>query len=186
MRKMILAILALAAAGCGGHEYGPMMDGRTMMTGPSGTGPQGYGAALLSVTPAGGSTGVATSTSITLRFGAPMAVAMEQYVDLHVGNLAGPVVPMDCSWSPDRATLTCTPSAPLAPRTTYVLHIGGGLMTQAGQSIDYGHYGPAMGGQWIMGGMMGPSHGGHPWGMMAPGWRNPNGSYGMGFSFTTA
>lgn len=181
MRNALSAILALAAAGCGGRDYGPMM-----MTGPSGMGPQGYAPALVSVTPAGGATGVPTSTSITLRFGTAMAVAMDQYMDLHVGSIAGPVVPMGCAWSPDRTTLTCTPSAPLDPRTTYVFHLGGGMMTQAGEPIDYGRYGPAMGGQWLMGGMMGPSHGGHPWGMMGPGWRHPNGSYGMEFSFTTA
>ena len=43
-----------------------------------------------------------------------------------------------------------------------------------------------MGGQWITGGMMGGSHAGGAWGMMGPGWRNSNGSYGMAFSFTTA
>ena len=59
-------------------------------------------------------------------------------------------------------------------------------MTQAGQQLDYAQYGPMMGGQWIMGGMMGSSHGGDPWGMMGPGWHNANGSYGMAFTFTTA
>ena len=180
MRNTVLLILALLAAGCGGHD-GPMM-----MTGPSGIGPQGHGPALVSVTPAGGATGVATSTSLTLRFGAAMAVAMEQYVDLHVGSIAGPEVSMACAWSPDRTTLTCVPNAPLDPRTTYVFHVGGGMMTQAGQSIDYSLYGPGMGGQWLMGGMMGPTHAGRPWGMMEPGWHGSNGSYGMEFPFTTA
>ena len=181
MRKVLSAILLLIAVGCGGVDHDPMM-----MTSPSGMGPQGYGAALVSVTPSGGATGVPTSTAVTLRFGVAMAAWMEQYVDLHVGNVEGAVVPIGCAWSPDRTTLTCTPSAPLDPRTTYVLHVGGGLMTQPRQSIDYGHYGPAMGGQWLMGGMMGSGHGGHAWGTMAPGWRNPNGSYGMVFPFTTA
>ena len=43
-----------------------------------------------------------------------------------------------------------------------------------------------MGGQWVMGGMMGNSHAGGSWGMMGPAWRNANGSYGMAFSFTTS
>ena len=60
------------------------------------------------------------------------------------------------------------------------------MMTQAGQPLDYAQYGPMMGGQWIMGGMMGGSHAGGSWGMMGPNWRNANGSYGMAFSFTTA
>ena len=182
MREALCTILVLAAAGCGGgHDYGPMM-----MTGPSATVPQGYGAALVSLTPPGGSAGVPTSTSITLRFGAAMAVAMEQYVDLHVGSIAGSVVSMGCAWSPDRTTLTCRPSAPLDARTTYVLHVGGGMTTHAGQPIDFNLYGPGMGGLWLMGGMMGPAHGGHSWGMMGPGWRGSNGSYGMEFPFTTA
>jgi len=60
------------------------------------------------------------------------------------------------------------------------------MMTQAGQPLDYGRYGPMMGGQWIMGGMMGGAHAGGAWGMMGPNWRSANGSYGMAFSFTTA
>ena len=181
MRNAAAMVLALLAVGCGGGEHGPMM-----MTGPSGMGSQGYSPALVSVTPAGGATGVPTSTSLTLRFGAPMAVAMEQYVDLHVGSIAGPVVAISCAWSPDRTTLTCVPSATLDPRTTYIFHVGAGMMTQAGQPIDYDHYGPGMGGQWLMGGMMGPTHAGGPWGMMGPGWHGSNGSYGMEFPFTTA
>jgi hypothetical protein len=157
-----------------------------MMTGPSGMGPQGDTAALVSVTPPGGSTGVPTSTPITLRFGAAMTVAMEHYVDLHVGSIEGPVVSMGCAWSPDRTTLTCLPSSPLDPRTTYVIHVGGGMMTQAGQPLDYDLHGPGMGGQWLMGGITGPAHAGQPWGMMGPGWRGSNGSYGMEFPFTTA
>jgi hypothetical protein len=69
---------------------------------------------------------------------------------------------------------------------TYVFHLGGGMMTQAGQPLDYTRYGPMMGGQWIMGGMMGNSHAGGSWGMMGPAWRNANGSYGMVFGFTTS
>jgi hypothetical protein len=187
MRSMLLTFLVLTAAGCGGghndgRDYGPMM-----MTGPSGVGSQGdAAAALVSVGPPGGSTGVPGSASITLRFSAPMAVAMEQYMDLHVGSIAGPLVPMSCAWSSDWTTLTCMPGAPLDARTTYVIHVGGGMTTRAGQPIDYYHYGPGMGGQWLMGGMMGWMHGGLSWGMMGPGWRGSNGSYGMEFPFTTA
>ena len=179
VRSLILAAAATVIA-CGGNDHGPMM------MGPSAVGTQGYGFAFMSVTPPGGSTGVPTSTSITIRFGGGMAAAMEQYVDLHVGSLAGPTEGMSCVWSPDRATLTCTPATALEPRTTYVLHLGGGMTTQSGAWIDYGPYGPMMGGQWIMGGMMGPNHSGRPWGMMGFGWHNPNGSYGMAFPFTTA
>jgi hypothetical protein len=183
--EALVLIAAVASAACGGSGHGDR--GRGMVTGPNGVGdPQDYGAAFVSVVPAGGSTGVPTSTSITLRFGTAMAAGMEHYVDLHVGDVAGPTLSLACHWSSDRTTLTCAPSATLRSRTTYVLHLGGGMTTQAGAPIDYAHYGPMMGGHWIMGGMMGPNHGGHAWGRMEPGWHHPNGSYGLAFSFTTA
>ena len=177
---MLVFGVAVVAVGCGGN------DGRSMMTGP-GTVGQGKGApTFMSLTPQGGATGVSTATTMSLRFGAAMGDGMEQYVDLHLGDLAGPVVPMSCGWSSDRTTLLCTPQALLAPGAAYVLHLGGGMMTLASQPLDYGQYGLTMGGQWITGGMMGGSHAGGAWGMMGPGWRNSNGSYGMAFSFTTA
>jgi len=185
-RSFLLIAPALAAvflaAGCGGSDHdGPMM------AGPSGMGPTVASASFMSVSPAGGAVGVATSTAITLRFGTGMAPGMEQYLDLHVGDLGGPTVPMHCAWSADGTLLTCTPDAPLQSHTTYWIHLGGGLMTQAGQLLDYDQYGAMMGGQWIQGGMMGSGfHAGSPWGMMGGSWQNPNGAYGMAFGFTTA
>jgi Big-like domain-containing protein len=181
MKLHVLSFLVASAvlAGCG-DDHGPMM---MTAPGPSGTG-QGY--ALMSVTPAGGATGVPTSAPITIRFGGAMGTAMEQYVDLHVGSLAGPTVPMGCAWSSDRTALTCVPSAPLEARTTYVVHLGGGLATQSGSWVDFDPYGPMMGGQWISGSMMGGSHAGRPWTMMGTGWHDANGGYGMAFPFTTA
>jgi len=170
--------MAFLGAGCGGN-------GGNMM-GPSSAATGSMAASFMSMTPQGGATGVSLTNQIVVRFGTTMGVGMEQYVDLHMGDLAGPTILMSCGWSGGRMTLTCTPQAPLSPRTTYVVHIGGGMMTQAGQQLDYAQYGPMMGGQWIMGGMMGGSHAGSPWGMMGPGWRNANGSYGMAFTFTTA
>lgn len=170
--------LAFLATGCGSGAD-------TSMMGPSPTGAQ-TGGTLMSVTPQGGTTGVSGSTSMVFRFNAAMGSGMEQYVDMHMGDLAGATMPMNCAWSPDRTTLTCTPQGPLSPRTTYVMHLGGGMMTQAGQALDYGQYGPMMGGQWITGGMMGSSHAGSAWTMMGSNWHNANGSYGMAFTFTTA
>ena len=170
--------LALLATGCGGDRDRDMM----------GAGPWGgmSGAALLSVTPAGGTSGVPASTSIVLRFEPPMGFGMERYLDLHVGDLEGPTVPMTCGWSGDRTTLTCLPNAPLASRTTYMIHLGGGLTTQAGQPLDCGRYGPGTGGWWVTRRLLGRSHGGGPWGAMPPGWRGADGGYGMAFSFTTS
>lgn len=144
------------------------------------------GAAFMSVSPAGGEVSVAVGSPITFRFNGAMGGGMEQYVDLHMGDLSGPVVAMTRAWSADRTVLTCTPASPLASRTTYAIHLGGGMMSAGGVAVDYTTYGPAMGGQWIMGGMMTGTHGGMGWGMMGSGWRNANGSYGMVFTFTTA
>lgn len=171
--------LAFLVVGCGGGNNGTMM-------GPSPVGTGMAGGSFMSINPQGGAMGFSPSAPIMLRFSAAMGAGMEQYVDLHMGDLAGPTVPMSCGWSADRTTLTCTPQGPLAPHTTYVVHLGGGMMTQAGQPLDYTQYGPMMGGQWITGGMMSSSHGGSPWGMMGSGWHNANGSYGMAFTFTTA
>lgn len=183
MKRMNAAIvlaggLAFPVVGCGSGNDASMM-------GPSGA-PSPTGASLVSVAPQGGATGVAGSTSMVFRFGAAMGTGMEQFVDLHMSNLAGPTMPMNCLWSGDRTTLTCTPQGPLSPRSTYVMHLGGGMATQAGRAIDCAQYGLTMGGQWVMGGMMGGSHAGGSWMMMGPNWHNANGSYGMAFTFTTA
>ena len=183
MKRTIVALaltagLAFLAVGCGGGASPSMMS-------PSPTGSQA-GATLMSVTPQGGATGVSGSTSMVFRFSGAMGSGMEQYVDMHMGDLSGATMPMTCVWSGDRTTLTCTLQGPLSPRTTYVMHLGGGMATQAGHFVDCAQYGPAMGGQWVTGGMMGSSHAGGSWMMMGPNWHNANGSYGMAFTFTTA
>jgi hypothetical protein len=175
MLKLSAVAVAILVAGCGG--------GGDMMTGPSGM--SGTGTMLLSVTPAGGAAGVPVNATMVMRFSGSMASGMEPFVDLHQGGLDGPLVAMRCDFSTDRTTLTCTPQAPLSPRTAYTLHVGGGMRDAAGRSVDMGQYASAMGGQWVMGGMMGPSHAGNPWGMMGGNWQGGNGSYGMAFPFTT-
>ncbi len=180
-RRLCVAALGAAAlaAGCSGSNG---MTGPGMMGGNvTGAG----GVAFVSVLPAPGATGVSPASPVTLRFSGAMGAGMEQFVDLHRGDLSGPVVPMSCTWSADATVLTCTPASPLAAATTYAIHMGGGLMSRAGSVIDYGAA-LAVGGQWIMGGMMTGSHGGMGWGMMTGDWRNANGSYGMVFTFTTA
>ncbi len=170
--------LAFLTAGCGSGNDSSMM-------GPSGVGSQ-TGVTSMSVMPQGGAMGVSGSTSMVFRFGAAMGNGMEQFVDLHMGDLAGPAMPMNCAWSSDRTTLTCNPQGPLSPHANYALHLGGGMMTQAGRAVDYAQYGPMMGGQWVRGGMMGTSHAGGSWAMMGANWRHANGSYGVVFNFTTA
>ena len=170
---------AVTLAGCGGGTDMPMGPG-DMGAGGAVTSPT-----FMSVSPGGGAMGVAVGTPLELHWGAPMRVGMEQYVDLHMGDLSGPVVPMSCVWSGDQGTLVCTPSSPLQPGTRYVIHVGGGMADTNGQVIDMGMYGPGFGGQWVQGGMMGAGHGGTAWGMMGAGWRHSNGAFGMAFTFTT-
>jgi hypothetical protein len=168
----VLAALALAA--CGGSQ-------QNQTTSPTATAP-----ALTSVSPAENATGVAVNSTISLHFSGAMASGMEEFMDLHVDALSGATVPMSCTWSGDRETVTCTPQSALMPHTDYVIHVGGGLMGADGMMVDYSE-GQAIGGQWIMGGMMIGSHGGGMgWGMMGGDWRGANGSYGMMFTFTTA
>ena len=169
-------LAAVLGSACGGGSG---------MMGSGMNGPSSAAAALMSVSPAAGATGVAVGAGLTVRFSGAMGAGMEQYVDLHLGDLSGAEVAMTCAWSADRTLLTCSPGSPLASHTTYAIHLGGGMMSSGGVAVDY-TAGLGMGGQWIMGGMMTGTHGGMGWGMMGSGWRNANGSYGMVFTFTTA
>jgi hypothetical protein len=60
------------------------------------------------------------------------------------------------------------------------------MMDASGRPADMTRWGMPMGGQWVQGGMMGPTHGGMSWTGMGPAWMASNGSYGMVFTFTTA
>ena len=150
------------------------------------TSPSTTGASLDAVSPTPGATGVDPATVMTMHFSAAMQTSMMQYVDLHQGTIVGSVVPMTCSWSSDAMTLTCQPNQPLQPGTSYVLHMGGGMMDANGHSVDVEHHGMTNGGQPVSGGMMGGMHGGQGTGMMGGGWMDPDGHYGMEFTFTTA
>ncbi len=175
----VLGTLVLSAVlGCGGRSP---MEG--MPGGMTGSGAHTF---LMSVSPRGSATRVATTTSIVLTFSHAMAAGMEQYVDLHEGDLSAPTVALSCSWSGDRTTLTCAPAEPLKPGTHYTTHIGAGVTDAGAGAVDFDQYRAALGGQWVMGGMMGTTHGGMGMGSLGAGWRGANGSYGMAFPFTTA
>lgn len=151
MRSMWVSVgLGLVLAACGGSGSGSgsgMMGPSTMGVG-AGTMPANAAAAMLeSISPGAGATGVPTTMSAVLRFSAPMAVGMEHYVDLHRSDLSGPVVPMSCALSADRASITCSPAASLALRTSYTLHVGAGMLDASGRPVDMSN---GMGGQWIV------------------------------------
>jgi hypothetical protein len=136
--------------------------------------------ALQSVSPANGVTGVSVGMPMAMTFSGPMAGDMERYIVVREGSLTGPAVAGRWSWSGDRRTLTFTPDAPLKARTSYVIHMGGGMRGQDGRSLDYASC-AALGGRAVTGGMMGGATG-----MMGPGWQGADGGYGMIFTFTTA
>jgi Bacterial Ig-like domain len=152
------------------------------------TGPTG-GAdvpALLAVVPAEGATAIDPTAPIVLTFNHPMGTGMEQFMDLHVGDINGPTVPMTATWSSDRTVLTIRPNQQLAHATTYVIHLGGDLMDGDGHALDYASC-QKLGGQRLQASQMGQGsqHGSMGSGM-GNGWRNADGSYGMVFTFTTS
>ena len=161
----------------GGGSYGMMFSFTTTGSVPAPT-------ALISVSPANGATNVVTNASMVLTFSAPMMAGMEQYVDLHPGNLGAATMPMTCNWSANATVLTCTPNAPMAGGTTYLLHCGGGLQDSNAKPVEM-MSGP-MAGTTVTSGMMpGGMHAGQPMGMMGSGWQGPGGTFGMMFSFST-
>lgn len=178
VRSLATTTLIAAAAACSGDTTTPQVVEPT---------------ALLSVQPSAGSVGVSVGTQVVVTFDHGIADGMEEYVDLHQDSLAGPVVDGVWALSTDHTMLTFTPASPLEPATTYVIHIGGGMMDEDGDHVDLEMHGMDMGGAWAtesmmtggMGGMMGGQSGmgSH----MGTGWESPTGgTFGMVFTFTTA
>ena len=93
-------------------------------------------ARLLSVSPAGGSVSSSTTPTVMIRFSSAMKSGMEQYVDLHDGTIAGPIIPMHCTMAADRTAISCTPDHPLAAHGTSILHIGAGMMDADGRMVS--------------------------------------------------
>lgn len=139
----------------------------------------------VSVVPSGGATNVNPNALIVVTFDHPMRPGMEAYAALHEGDVTGPVVAGAWTWSEGRVTLVFTPDQPLKSATPYTLHLGGGMRAMDGGYVDYGPCADQFGGQWTGGGMTGGG-GMMGGGMMNSGWRHPNGTYGMTFTFTTA
>ncbi len=170
LARAMSLVTVLVAAGCGGNATGP-------------NGPESA-SALLAVAPAGDATNVNRMGPMTMTFDGAMGTGMEQYVDLHHGDLSGPLHPMTCTWSADRSVLTCVPTSPMDPDDMYTLHMGGGMRGAQGGAVNMGR-GSTMGGHTIQGNMMNGSHAGQPMSMMGSGWRGADGSYGMMFQFHT-
>jgi hypothetical protein len=130
--------------------------------------------------PAGGATDVDPNAPIELVFSRPMQAGMEALAALHLGDVAGPVVPGAWAWSDDGTRLTFSPTDALESQTSHTLHLGGGMMDADGRALGYEHCLDQHDARWATGQMMGGNGG-----MMGPGWRHSNGTYGMTFTFTT-
>lgn len=161
------------AVACNGVGNGP--------TAP--TTPSASSTAIIGVAPRGGATNVATTAGITLTFNHPMMAGMQFYMALHVDSLTGHLVSGTMTWSSDHTQLTFSPTVPLHAQTTYVLHVGGGMMDANASAISYSQC-QGLGGQWVTGSMMG---GGMMGGRdeMGSGWQGSNGDFGVEFVFTT-
>ena len=150
-----------------------------------GNGPNTPATTLTTVSPTGGATNVAIDAPIVLTFSGAMGTGMEALMDLHMGTAAAATMPMTCTWSADRTTVTCTHAA-FASGATYTMHVGGGMMDADDMPIGMGDMVNQMGGMWLQPGMNGGMHAGQPMNMMGSGWMGSNGNYGMTFTFTTA
>jgi hypothetical protein len=143
--------------------------------------------ALTHVVPAGDAADVDPNGPVSVTFSHAVSPGMEMYVTLHEGDVSGPEVPGQWSWSDDRMTLTFAPDEPLKSLTLYTLHIGGGIQDATGRTCDLDGAAQQFGGHWATEGMMaGGMMGGARRNMTGPGWQHPNGSFGMLFTFTTA
>lgn len=188
MRALIAAAVVLAGAvGCTSERTGEGEGGGLL--GASGTGMMGAvpgSMSMVAVSPVGGAQGVPTGASIDIQFAGFMPASVPGQVDLHVGDLSGPVVPISCLASASGTRLTCTPLDPLRRGTTYVTHLGGGtgLGGYCG-SMSSMMGGLWMGGLWVGGGSMTGTHGGMGWSGMGS-WADGCGGYGVAFPFTTS
>lgn len=144
--------------------------------------------ALVGVFPSAGAASVEAGSQIEVRFDSPIAPGAGHPIALQVGDCPGPVVAGTWSRTSDGMGLRFTPTQPLVPSTRYTIHVGGGLTDADGAIIDLELNGPTLGGDWVtldmvmgmatMGMSMGQSHNG-------PEWRDPTGTYGLAFAFTT-
>ena len=150
---------------------------------------RGDAVVVLDVVPRAGATGIDPGAPIVIAFSHPMMAGMEALVVVHEASIAGLAIPGTATWSGDRTRLTFQPTAPLKPKTTYVLHLSPNLADTDGHHLDFAGCAGAVGGQPAGGGMMGGwGMMGSGNGMMGSGWTPGSGTWGHGmtFTFTTA
>ena len=118
------------------------------------TAPEVEAAVLLDVHPTPGSVDVSVGTVVTITFDHAIAEGMDDYAALHEGSLTGPIVEGEWALSADLTILTFTPAEQLMAATTYVVHLGAGMMDQQGNHVSLEQHGLGMGGQWASESMM--------------------------------
>jgi hypothetical protein len=169
MARLLAASLALALlAGACSSDSSTAPTGTTSAT------------ALDAVTIAPASTAHPGGT-MTMTFNGTMMTGMEQFVDLHRGDITGPVVPMTCALSGDRTAIQCAPGQALTPGAQYTLHMGAGMKGSSGGMVDMSSA-MGMGGTWMTS-SMGSMHNGS---MMGTGWSDGSGHQGMLMPFTAS
>lgn len=152
------------------------------------TSPNDLETALLAIVPPGGAIDVNPNAPVVVRFDHPVGYSMAEHAEVRKEDMDGALVEGAWNLSDDRMTLTFTPDQPLEPLTTYVIHLGGGMLDEHGAHLNFERHGFDLGGEWCteeqMGmGPMGPVGFQHRHGAD---WRHPNGTYGMFFTFTTS
>jgi len=173
MRAAVVAVAVITVSACSDNATAPAADIET---------------ALLDIVPPGGATNVDPNAPVVVQFDHPIGPGMAEYAEVREGDSDGPLVEGTWVLSTDRTALAFTPTQPLKPLTTYVIHLGGGMLDQHGEHLNFERHGFDYGGEWCteqqMGmGPMGPMGTQHQHGAD---WRHPNGTYGMFFTFTTA
>jgi hypothetical protein len=158
---------------------------------------------LVSMSPTGGSIEVDPAELIEVSFSEPMMAGTERYVELHEGSYGGPTVGGTWRWaSPtviqvksrfgptqtiERTKLVFIPEQPLARGTRYTVHLCGKLQDARGRSIEYTTHGVRhLGGELATASVMTGAGMALGDSQMVPDWQHRNGTYGIGFVFTTA
>jgi hypothetical protein len=169
----------LGEDGGGGTGGGGGPDGGTGQGGQDGE----PATQLLTISPRPGAATSTVGTPITLTFDGSMDSTARQFVDLHQGAVAGPIVPMTCLWSNENSTLACaaTTTQPLVADSLYILHVGSGLTTSRGGMLGTSGM-TAMGGTAVDGSAM-TMHGGQSTGGIGSGWTGSGPGGGFGYAF---
>jgi len=91
---------------------------------------------LLSLQPTGGAVDVSVGDTVEVTFDHAIAEGMEAYAALHEGSVTGPEVAGAWTRSADGMRLMFVPTSSLKPSTTYVVHLGSGMMDANGNPVN--------------------------------------------------